>query len=187
MRAPLQNTPDTPELHTPEFFTGFAAIAALMLLWLGACILVDGVMMPTMAAAGMPEQPGFAAAGYRFFSTFNRLELLAGASALVGTLAAWKLAVLRGGMARLGSGLAGALALVAAIDTYVLTPHLSGLSLDLSALPAVPSAPLMPFSPTMMVLQSTYWGLEGLKLMLAVGLLALCWRSLTLSRPQLTH
>ncbi|MEM6445875.1 MAG: hypothetical protein AAFY57_05610 [Cyanobacteria bacterium J06642_2] len=171
--------------NTRRFSVGFTAIVTTLLLWLGACTIVDGVMMPTMAASGMTEQPEFAVVGYRFFSAFNRCELFAAAVAVVGALAAWKQRALQGWLARLSLGLAGSLLAIAWIDTYLLAPQMSGLSLNLSVLSAVTSPPLFPFSPDMMLLQGAYWGLESLKLAMALGMVALCWRSLALPSNRL--
>ncbi|MEO0852323.1 MAG: hypothetical protein AAFY15_02295 [Cyanobacteria bacterium J06648_11] len=160
------------------------AIAITVLVWLGACALVDGVMMPTMSTSGMAAQAGFAAAGYQFFSTFNQLELLAGAIALTGALAAWKHHIFRGGAAVWGLTLASILPIVAGVDT-VLTPHISGLALDLDMLPSTANV-AAPLSADMMLLQETYWGVEVVKLAIAVGLLVLCWKTTIQPSDRLT-
>lgn len=162
-----------------------AAIATILLVWLGACTLVDGVMMPTMSASGMAKQSGFAAAGYQFFSTFNQLELLAGAIALTGVLVAWKQDVFREGAAKLSLMLASGLLVVAGIDT-LLTPYISGVALNLDTLPATVSM-AAPLSADMMMLQGAYWGVEVVKIAIALSMLVLCWQTTAEQGDRLTH
>ncbi|MEO1132591.1 MAG: hypothetical protein AAFX40_07790, partial [Cyanobacteria bacterium J06639_1] len=107
---------------------------------------------------------------------FNQLELLAGAIALTGALVAWKQQIFQGRAAAWSLISAAILLLVAGIDT-LLTPRISGLALNLEVLPnTVEMATKL--SGSMMALQETYWGIEALKLVLALTMLIACWRVL---------
>lgn len=134
--------------------------------WLSCSVLLDFVIMPGLYAGGMLTQPGFAATGYSLFWVFNRIEVLCAAIALTGVLA---LSLhLHERRDRLMLGLSGVMLAIALTYTYVLAPSMSalGLQLDLFASP-------IPIPATMTIMQSSYWGLEVLKLLVGSVLLGL--------------
>lgn len=134
--------------------------------WLAGALVLDGLIMPSLYAAGMMREPNFVLAGHLIFSIFNRIELLSAAVILTGLLALRASWPVHRKTSLATIALAGLLLLITGLDTYILTPDMSGLGLQLNlwqveALPA-----------QMMHLQYVYWLLEGLKL-LAIGTLAL--------------
>lgn len=134
--------------------------------WFTGGLVLDGLIMPSLYAAGMMREPGFVLAGHLIFSIFNRIELLSAAVILTGLLAL-RATLPAHTKTSLGAiSLGGLLLLVTSMDTYILTPEMSGLGLQLNfwQFDALPSR--------MMHLQYIYWLLEGLKL-LAMGTLTL--------------
>ena len=132
--------------------------------------------MPSLYGSGMMSQPDFATAGYSIFWLFNRVELLCGALILTGLLA---LRHKRNPFAIITSGVKSRWALflslflftIALIYTYILTPDMSalGLQLDLFANQAeIPTG--------MNQLHGFYWGLELMKLAAGGLLFSVCYR-----------
>lgn len=126
--------------------------------WLSSSLFLDLILMPSLYAAGMMTQPGFAPAGYGLFWVFNRLQLILAATVLTGVLAQRF-----SDEARKASPLVVSVVLLLAtlICTYFLAPQMSLLGLNLNWFEAaeVPIA--------MNQLHISYWLVEGLKL--AVG------------------
>jgi hypothetical protein len=121
--------------------------------------------------AGMMDSPNFAAAGFTTFERFNHLELIAAAAILTGILAISKRNHGFGGVTRRATVLACILLGITAIYTYVLTPHMSALGLDLSLFESPAGLPA-----GMDAMHMSYWGLETVKLAVAGWLLHLCDR-----------
>jgi hypothetical protein len=147
-------------------------IAATTLgLWIGGSLVLDLVVMPMLWATGMMESSGFASAGYSMFWVFNRVELVCAAIALSSILALAKIhphssydrPELRAG--------AVVLLAIALSYTFVLTPYMSGLGIDLNYLSIAKSIPL-----EMDRLHSIYWVLEMSKIGIAGMLFAWCDR-----------
>ena len=140
--------------------------------WLSGSLILDLVIMPTLWATGMMESSGFASASYSIFWIFNRIELLCAALILSSI---WALSKLATGVNRQPELLAGTVMLfaIAMTDTFVLTPYLSGLALDLDLLATTKSLPV-----EMNQMHSIYWVLEASKLGIAGMLLSLCHRSI---------
>jgi hypothetical protein len=136
--------------------------------WMSATLILDLVVMPTLWATGMMESSGFATAGYSLFWIFNRIELLCGAIVLSSIWAAISTAPTR--VATQPQLLAGASVLlaIALSYTFVITPYMSGLSLDLDIMAIAKHVPL-----EMDRLHSIYWVLEASKLGIAGMLLSL--------------
>ncbi|MBZ8178721.1 hypothetical protein [Oscillatoria salina] len=139
--------------------------------WLSGSLLLDLAVVPSLSAAGMMNQAGFAAAGYTIFGIFNHIELLCAALVMTGAL------VLHGSH-KLSSyreivclALAGVLLAIAIIYTYILTPQMSGLALQLNLF-----APSTTMSGSMIPLHEAYWGLEVVKLIAGATLLRWCYR-----------
>jgi hypothetical protein len=139
--------------------------------WLSGSLILDLVIMPTLWTTGMMESSGFASASYSIFWIFNRLELLC-AAAILSSI--WALRV-SSRSARQPKMLVGAVMLmaIAMSYTFILTPYMSGLGIDLDIL-----APTKSLPGEMNQMHSIYWVLEASKLGIAGLLLSLCNRSI---------
>lgn len=140
-------------------------IIAVLVAWLGASLLLDLIVMPSLYSAGMMDSAGFAMAGDMIFSAFNRVELVAGALVLTGCLM-WSAITVAHPMRQQSLVMLAAVLLltIPLVYTYDLTPNMSALGVQLSLFDAAPVPDQMDR------LHETYWGLEILKLM-ATGLL----------------
>jgi hypothetical protein len=137
--------------------------------WLSGSLIVDLVIMPTLWTTGMMQSNGFASASYSLFWIFNRLELVCAAAVLSGI---WALSnVARSGRYTKPETLASAVMLfaIALIYTFVLTPYMSGLSMDWDILATVKS-----ISAEMEQMHAIYWVLEVSKLSIGGMLLSWC-------------
>ncbi len=145
-------------------------IALTLSVWLGATLLLDLVVMPTLYLTGMMIEPGFASVGYTLFNIFNRVELVSAAVVLSG-LMGWNysahLNLLRSKTTAIFAIL---IFLIPLICLYALTPFMSSLSLNLDLFKgqAIPDL--------MFPLQGLYWALESLKLAGIITLLGVCHR-----------
>ncbi|KYC43306.1 hypothetical protein WA1_14570 [Scytonema hofmannii PCC 7110] len=153
------------ELKRPNW----QAVAMLTLgFWLSASLVLSWVIMPSLYVTGMMAQSGFASAGYVIFWNFNRIELLcaslvlASVLALCNTQSQWRLSSII---------LSVLLLVVALVDTYLLTPQMSALGVQLNLFEAVLDTPA-----NMNLLHGGYWALEAVKLMAGCTLLSWCWR-----------
>ena len=146
--------------------------------WLSSSALLDFLLMPMMYEAGMMAAPNFATAGYSIFWLFNRVELLCAAAILSGLLALRQRrsqfdVIASGSQSRWALALSGLLFAIALAYTYVLTPHMSALGMDLSL-----SGEAAPMPQAMGYLHALYWGLEAVKLLAAGWLVKLCYRDI---------
>jgi hypothetical protein len=135
--------------------------------WLSASLVLDWVIMPSLYLSGMMTQAGFATAGYVIFWNFNRIELLAASVVLTGVLALnntidWY---------RAGIFLSVLLLAVTLLDTYLLTPQMSAIGVQLNLFETVAEIPA-----NMNLLHGGYWVLEAVKLIAGGTLLKWCWR-----------
>jgi hypothetical protein len=125
--------------------------------------------MPMLWATGMMESSGFASAGYSLFWVFNRVEVICAAAALSSI---WALgtsernSVYGGAKMRVGALMLLAISLS---YTFILSPYMSGLSMDLDIFAVAKSIPA-----EMDGVHSIYWVLEASKLGIAGMLLAGC-------------
>lgn len=139
--------------------------------WLSGSLLLDWVVIPSLYGAGMMSQSGFATASYSVFWIFNRIELLCAALVLTGLL------VLRNtqNISRpVGSKvviLSLLLLTIALIYTYVLTPQMSSLGMQLNLF-----EPTARIQAGMTQMHEGYWLLEAIKLILGGTLLGWCLR-----------
>ncbi len=142
---------------------------ATLAFWLSGSLILDAVIMPSMYAAGMMTQPGFASAGYSIFWVFNHLEVLCAALALTGVL------VLRNTISstitRWAIPMALGLLIIALIYTYALTPEMSALGMqlnwfDTSEVPTV-----------MNQMHGGYWLLEVVKFVVGSALLSASYQA----------
>lgn len=156
------------ELKRPAWQTALIFILAF---WLSASLILDLVIMPGMYASGMMTQAGFASTGYVIFWLFNRIELLCAAVVLTGALVLDRTHNLPGNQNRKAIFLSSILLVVALVCTYILTPHMSALGLNLNLF-----APVAEVPSTMNALHESYWILEVVKLLVGGTMLNLCYR-----------
>jgi uncharacterized membrane protein len=136
--------------------------------WLSGSLLLDFVIMPGLSAAGMMSQASSATAGYSIFWLFNRIELLCAALVLASLLALRGTSNLYRQVRRWSILLSVLLLTIALIYTYIMTPQMSALALQLNLLEPVNGMPA-----GMMPMLEGYWVLEAIKL--AVGTTLLIW------------
>lgn len=139
--------------------------------WLSTSLVLDLVIMPGLYASGMMSQSGFATAGYLIFWIFNRIELLCAALVLTGVLVVKRTQNTLVSQSRNAIGLAMILLTIALIFTYILTPQMSALGLNLEVFDPVASVPA-----SMGLLHETYWILEVIKLIAGGTVLSFFYR-----------
>jgi hypothetical protein len=144
--------------HAEKVLLSNPPLSILLGGWLGASVALDFLVMPAMYQSGMMMEPGFAAAGMALFSTFNRLEVLVGALVLVAVLFRRSYAQDEAHHSLGGWGLPLGLVAIALLNTYCLSPYMSGLAAQLQGfdVPVLPQA--------MGAMHLLYWGLEAAKL-----------------------
>ncbi|NMG18310.1 DUF4149 domain-containing protein [Brasilonema bromeliae] len=136
--------------------------------WLSASMFLDWVIMPSLYVSGMMTQANFASAGYVLFWNFNRIELLSAGLVLTSVLALcnsqsqWR----RGAII-----LSVVLLAIALADTYLLTPQMSAIGIELNLFETTAEIPA-----SMNILHGGYWILEAVKLLVGGTLLSWCWR-----------
>ncbi len=136
--------------------------------WLSTSFILDWVIMPSLYVSGMMAQSSFASAGYTIFWNFNRIELLCGGLVLTSVLASIKN---KFNWQSKGIALAGLLLAIALVDTYVMTPQMSAIGLQLNSLGTVAEIPA-----SMDLLHGSYWVLEVAKLAVGSTLFTWCWK-----------
>jgi Domain of unknown function (DUF4149) len=169
--------------------TWLTAIAAVLGFWLSATLLIDFTIMPSMYFSGMMSTPNFGAAGYTLFSVFNRIELLCGAAALSVGLWLWQSEILDRKQ-KIEIGVSSVLLLLIALCyTFILTPQMGGLSIDLNMMDTASIAngglenlqmhsTISDVPPGMNQMHVLYWGLEALKITLLATVLGTTYRRL---------
>jgi hypothetical protein len=140
--------------------------------WLSGSLILDFVIMPTMWATGMMESSGFASASYSIFWIFNRVELVCAAVVLSSILALIEVSVLNVDTNRKLFAGAIAIVLIALSYTFILTPYMSGLGINLDILATKNSMPA-----EMDQMHAIYWVLEVSKIGIMAMLVSLCDRS----------
>lgn len=145
--------------------------------WISSSAFIDFLLMPMMYETGMMNEANFATAGYSLFWLFNRVELLCAAGILSGLLALRQRrnqfgVIASGAQSRWALMLSGVLFAIALLFTYVLTPQMGALGINLSG---DFSAPVPHAMGTM---HAIYWGLEAVKLFAAAWLVKLCYRDI---------
>ena len=159
------NTLSTVQFKRPIWQT----VAMLTLgFWLSTSLLLDWVIMPSLYFSGMMSQDSFATAGYVIFWNFNRIELLAAGLVLTSVLA---LCRTQYNLPRVGIVLAVLLVGIALAETYLLTPQMSAIGLDLNLFEAITEVPA-----SMNLMHGVYWVLEAIKLVACGTLLSQCLR-----------
>jgi hypothetical protein len=140
--------------------------------WLSSSLILDMVIVPSLSAAGMMSQGGFASVGYLIFGIFNRIELLCAALVLTSCLIFRRHHNLTPFQESWSLVLASILLAIALIYTYILTPQMSGLGLQINSFAASDSMP-----PAMISLHGGYWVLEIIKFFAGATLLRWCYRN----------
>jgi hypothetical protein len=141
--------------------------------WLGASLLLDLVIMPSLYASGMMSEPDFVPAGYGIFWIFNRIELLCAALVVTGVLVQQKMSL----SSKRNRVLLSFLMLSAVmICTYFITPEMGALGVQLDLFESSIAIP-----EGMSQLHTSYWILEIIKFV--AGGVLLGW---TLDRPSET-
>ena len=139
--------------------------------WLSGSLILDSVIIPSLLAAGMMAESGFASASYLLFSIFNHIELVCGALVLTGFLILNHNRVISPTKERLSVFLAVLLLTIAIMYTYIFTPYLSGLGLQLNLFDSTTTMPT-----AMVYMHGGYWLLEVIKLVSCATLLSWCYR-----------
>ncbi|TVQ46801.1 MAG: DUF4149 domain-containing protein [Gloeocapsa sp. DLM2.Bin57] len=145
-----------------------AVVMITIAFWLSAITVLDLVIIPTLSSVGMMSDTSFASAGYVLFGVFNHLEIVCAAIILTGVLSYHHLIHQYNYRSIF---LAIALLLITLIDTYLLTPQMSGLGLSLNFFEteSIMSAP-------MMYLHQSYWILDVVKLFCCLFILRHCYQ-----------
>ena len=156
------------QLKRPAWQT---AVIFTLTFWLSTSLVLDLVIMPGLYASGMMSQSGFATAGYLIFWAFNRIELLCAAFVLTGVLILKRTQNTWVSHNRSTTVLAMVLLTIALIFTYVLTPNMSALGLNIEILNPVAAVP-----GGMDLLHEIYWVLEVIKLVVGGAVLSLFYR-----------
>lgn len=152
----------------------FAVLTLVLGFWLSGSLLLDLVILPSLSAAGMMADAGFVSAGYLVFGIFNHIELLCAGLVLTGFLVLRAHQILPRRQEGWSITLSVILLLIAIISTYVLTPQMSGLGLQLNLFES-----RVVMSETMWKMQQGYWGLEIIKAAASATLLFWCYRYFT--------
>jgi hypothetical protein len=143
--------------------------------WLSGSALLDFVIIPSLWVTGMMNQSGFANVGYTIFGVFNRIELLCAASVLTACLILCSHQLVRDRVAnheRLLLVLSGLLMLIPIIYTYVFTPQMSSLGMNLNVFEVATDMPA-----AMISLHEGYWLLEAIKFFAGVSLIRWFYRN----------
>lgn len=163
MNAGLNNLSDRINWQTLIMFAlGF---------WLSSSLLLDFAIVPGLATTGMMAQAGFASAGYVIFGIFNHIELLCAALVLTSFLVLCRHHHFSNRQQRWAIGLSVILLAIAIIYTYILTPQMSSLGLQLNWF-----EPTTSVQTAMIEMHGGYWGLEVLKAIACATLLRWCYR-----------
>ncbi len=139
--------------------------------WLSGSLLLDFVIMPGLSAVGMMSQANAATVGYSLFWIFNRIELLCAALVLTSLLALRGTSNLYLQVRRWSILLSVALLSIALIYTYIMTPQMTALALQLNML-----EPLSGMAQGVMPMLEGYWMIEAVKLAAVAVLLGWCYR-----------
>jgi Domain of unknown function (DUF4149) len=169
--------------------TWLTVAMAVVGFWLSASCLLDFIIMPSIYMSGMMTSSGFGIVGYTLFSVFNRLELVCAAATLCLGLWFWQSTTLNN-QQKMEVGLSSVLLLAIAICyTFILTPHMGALSVDLNMLDSASLAnggledlqmhsTIAQVPAGMNQMHVIYWGLEALKIVLMSTVFGLAYRQL---------
>ena len=167
-------------IATPQFdfrhSTWQSTVLFALGFWLSGSLILDLLIMPSLYGSGIMKQPDFVIAGYSIFWLFNRFELLCGALILTGLLALRHQRnrfsiIANASKSRWPLFLSLLLFAIALIYTYILTPDMSSLGLQLNLFESGSEVPA-----GMNQLHGLYWGLELMKLAAGGILFRFCYR-----------
>lgn len=169
--------------------TWMTALAAIMGFWLSATLLLDFTIMPSMYFSGMMNSPNFGAVGYMLFSMFNRIELVCAAVALSAGL--WFLLSPKyTERQKIEVGFSAVMLLAIALCyTFILTPQMGGLSVDLHLIDGLGTlnggledlqmhSTLSTVPAGMNQMHVVYWVLEAVKITALASMLGVAYRQL---------
>ena len=139
--------------------------------WLSGSLVVDSVIIPSLLATGMMTESGFASASYLMFGIFNHIELLCGALVLTGCFVLRRNHQLPVQKEQWSIILSALLLTIAIIYTYILTPQMSSLGLQLNWFEPNTTMPV-----EMVQMHGGYWFLEALKFFAGASLLRWFYR-----------
>lgn len=140
--------------------------------WLSGSLILDFVIIPGLSATGMMASEGFASAGFVIFGIFNRLELVCAALVLTGFLVFFHYHNLREKQEIWSVILASILLVIALAYTYIFTPQMTSLGLNLNWVNPTNQMPS-----AMISMHEAYWLLEAIKFISGVTLLKWCYRN----------
>ncbi len=164
------NTISKLENHPTRWIT---LVLVTLGLWMGGSLILDFVVMPTMYISGMMEDSAFTATGTLIFSVFNRLELVLAALSVTGLVAlGMTLPEKFSNRIRTITGLSFSLFAITLIYTYILTPQMSSLGINLNLFNGLTTIPH-----GMNQLHFSYFTLELIKLSVLGTILGWCYRN----------
>lgn len=137
--------------------------------WISGITILDLVIIPSLSSAGMMIQGGFASAGYLMFGIFNHIELIC-AGIILTAILSYQYLQQKFNLALIV--VAATLLAITLIDTYSLTPQMSGLGISLDLFEGTTEI----MSPMMVYLHESYWSLEIVKILSAGFLLFNCYK-----------
>jgi hypothetical protein len=151
-------------------------LTIVLAFWLSTSLLLDLVIMPSLAASGMLIQPDFVPAGYGIFWIFNRIELVCAALVVTGLLIQQKVS---NSSDRMTQSVRLSLLMLSAtlVCTYFVSPQMSSLGVHLNWFETALNVPA-----EMNQLHGSYWVLEAMKV--TIGGILLNWQ---LDRPSKMH
>ena len=144
--------------------------------WLSASCLIDFILLPSLSISGMMSQSGFASAGFLLFGLFNHLELLFAGLILSVVFIFLRHHTFNHNREKLALLFASLLFLISLCYTYLLTPQMGGLGMQLNLF-----STFDPMTDAMMALHWSYWGLELIKLLVGVTLWRWCYQGLLIA------
>ncbi len=151
---------DTSELIVKPYLRPWIfGMVVILASWIGASVLLDIVIMPEMATAGIMTSQDFIPAGFSLFQHFNSLELLTGSLLLASGL----YLVAQEQICHTSRLVMAAIALfvIPMIYFYQLGPQMAGLGF------ALDGNFTQTLTATMDTMHTAYWGLDCLKLVCA--------------------
>jgi len=158
------------EYHPTRWLT---LVLGTLAFWMAGSLILDFVIMPTMYVSGMMQETGFTATGMLIFSVFKRVELVCAAVGLTGLIAlAMNLPEKFSSRLRTLTGLSLFLLAITMIYTYILTPQMSALGINLNLFNGLATIP-----DGMNQLHWSYFILELIKLSFLGTILAWCYRN----------
>lgn len=140
--------------------------------WLSGSLLLDFVLIPSLSASGMMAEGGFASAGFVIFGIFNRIELVCASLVLTGFLVFSHYHNFNEKQERWSVILSSLLLVITLAYTYIFTPQMTSLALQLNWVNPTNDMPS-----AMISMHEAYWILEAIKFIVGATLLKWCYRS----------